>query len=49
MTAGVTGWPRYASAAAFSFCRIIAEISGGVYVLPPTSTWTQPFLPATTL
>ena len=46
MTACVTGWPRYASAATFSFCRIIAEISGGVYVLPPASTCTSSFLPA---
>ena len=30
MTALVTGCPRYSSAACFSFCRIIAEISGGV-------------------
>ena len=30
MTASVTGWPRCSSAACFSFCRIIAEISGGV-------------------
>ena len=34
MTALVTGWPRYSSAACFSFCRIIAEISGGEYSLP---------------
>ena len=30
----MTGWPRYSSAACFSFCRIIAEISGGEYSLP---------------
>ena len=35
MTASVTGSPRYASASAFSFCRIIALISGGAYSLPP--------------
>src|SRR6059036_1070126 len=29
MTALLTDWPRYSSAACFSFCRIIAEISGG--------------------
>ena len=34
MTALLTGWPRYSSAACFSFCRIIAEISGGEYSLP---------------
>jgi hypothetical protein len=30
MTASVTFSPRYASASVFSFCRIIALISGGV-------------------
>ena len=45
MTALVTGWPRYSSAACFSFCRIIAEISGGGYSLPPAFTRTSP-LPA---
>jgi hypothetical protein len=29
MTASLTGSPRYASASDFSFCRIIALISGG--------------------
>jgi hypothetical protein len=29
MTASLTGSPRYASASAFSFWRIIALISGG--------------------
>ena len=38
MTASVTFSPRYASASALSFCRIIALISGGVYVLSPTLT-----------
>ncbi len=47
MTALVTGWPRYSSAACFSFCRIIAEISGGGYSLPPAFTRTSP-LPART-
>ena len=48
MTALVTGWPRYSSAACFSFCRIIAEISGGGYSLPPAFTRTSPLLaPAT--
>ncbi len=31
MTAFLTGWPRYASASAFSFCRIIALTSCGAY------------------
>jgi hypothetical protein len=31
MTALVTGWPRYSSAACLSFWRIIAEICGGAY------------------
>ena len=34
-TASVTGSPRYASASAWSFWRIIAEISGGAYSVPP--------------
>ena len=38
MTAWVIVSPRYASASAFSFCRIIAEISWGVYPLPSMST-----------
>ena len=33
-TASVTGSPRYASASALSFWRIIAEISGGAYSVP---------------
>ena len=43
MTAWVTLSPSFASASARSFCRIIAEISGGEYVLPPMTTWTSPF------
>ena len=35
MTACVTVSPRYASASCFIFCRIMAEISGGLYSLPP--------------
>ncbi len=35
MTAESTVSPRYASASALSFCRIIAAISGGEYCLPP--------------
>ncbi len=34
--------PRYSSASRLSFCRIIAEISGGEYVLPPMSTEASP-------
>src|SRR5919197_4614042 len=49
MTALSTGSPRYASASALSFCRIIAEISGGEYCLPPASTRASPPGPATTL
>src|SRR3954451_17106460 len=48
MTAESTDSPRYASASAFSFCRIIAEISGGEYCLPPASTRASPPLPETT-
>src|SRR5919201_60848 len=48
MTASVTGSPRYASASAFSFCRIIALISGGAYSLPPAFTRASPFWPFTT-
>src|SRR5712691_10186358 len=48
MTASVTGSPRYASASAFSFCRIIALISGGAYSLPAALTRTSPFGPCTT-
>ena len=43
MTALVTGWPRYSSAACLSFCRIIAEISGGEYSLPAAAIRTSPF------
>src|SRR3954470_23496630 len=49
MTALSTVSPRYASASAFSFCRIIALISGGLYCLPPASTRASPFGPLTTL
>ena len=48
MTALVTGWPRYSSAACFSFCRIIAEISGGGYSLPAASMRASPLLARTT-
>ena len=48
ITAESTGSPSFASASAFSFCRIIAEISGGEYCLPPASTRTSPFGPAET-
>ena len=47
--ASLTFSPRYSSASRLSFCRIIAEISGGEYCLPRTSTRTSPFGPATTL
>src|SRR5450755_2305793 len=49
MTALSTVSPRYASASAFSFCRIIALISGGEYCLPPASTRASPPGPETTL
>ena len=49
MTALSTLSPRYASASAFSFCRIIAEISGGEYSLPPASTRASPPEPETTV
>ena len=49
ITASVTDSPRYASASAFSFCRIIALISGGAYSLPSTSTRTSSFGPLSTL
>src|ERR671933_1949497 len=49
MTAESTLSPRYASASALSFWRIIAEISGGEYCLPPASTRASPPGPATTL
>ena len=48
MTASVTGWPRYDSASAFSFWRIIALISSGAYSLPSTSTRASPFSPFAT-
>src|SRR5436190_4779646 len=44
MTALVTEAPRYSSAACFSFCRIIAGISGGAYSL--SSAFTRTSLPA---
>jgi hypothetical protein len=37
MTASATVSPRYASASDFSFCRMRAEISCGVYCLPSMS------------
>ena len=49
MTAESTVSPRYASASALSFCRIIAEISGGEYCLPPASMRASPPAPETTL
>src|SRR5215210_4529373 len=49
MTAPSTVSPRYASASALSFWRIIAEISGGECCLLPASTRASPPLPATTL
>src|SRR5262249_11945611 len=49
MTASLTLSPRYASASAFSFCRIIALISGGAHCLPPASMRTSSFGPFTTL
>src|ERR671914_33227 len=48
MTAASTVSPRYASASALSFCRIIAEISGGEYSLPPAFTRASPPAPAMT-
>src|SRR5205085_3854228 len=42
MTASSTDSPRYASASAFSFCRIIALISGGTYSLSSALTRTSP-------
>ena len=48
MTALSTGCPRYSSAACFSFCRIIAEISGGEYSLPCALTRASPLLARTT-
>src|SRR5207253_3397419 len=43
MTAWVIFSPSLASASALSFCRIIAEISGGLYSLPFSTTRTSPF------
>src|SRR5436190_8301677 len=48
ITALSTVSPRYASASAFSFWRIIALISGGAYSLPPAFTRASPFGPETT-
>ena len=48
ITASETGSPRYASASAFSFWRIIALISGGAYCLPSAVTRTSPFGPLST-
>ena len=48
ITASVTGWPRYASASAFSFCRIIALISGGANSLPSALTRASPLSPFVT-
>src|SRR5438132_1616649 len=42
MTACVTLSPSFASASERSFCRIIAEISGGLYSLPAITTRTSP-------
>src|SRR3990170_1985870 len=42
MTASVTFSPRYASASDFSFCRIMALISGGLKCLPFASSTTIP-------
>jgi hypothetical protein len=49
ITALSTVSPRYASASAFSFWRIIAEISGGEYSLPSISTRASPLAPEITL
>src|SRR5215213_3175122 len=49
MTALSTVSPRYASASAFSFWRIIALISGGEYCLSSMSTRASPLGPLTTL
>src|SRR6185436_19174391 len=49
MTAWVTFSPRYASAASFSFLRIMAETSGGEYCLPRTSMRASPLVALTTL
>jgi hypothetical protein len=42
ITASVTFSPRKSSAACFSFCSTIAEISGGEYCLPRISTHASP-------
>ena len=42
MTASVTSSPRYSSASLFSFCRVIAEISGGEYSLSSTAILMSP-------
>jgi hypothetical protein len=47
-TASVTFSPRYDSAVSFIFCKIIAEISGGVYVRSPTWMTASPFFPSFT-
>src|SRR5215203_4357056 len=47
-TASVTDSPRYASASALSFWRIIALISGGAYSLPAALTRASPFCPLAT-
>src|SRR5260370_674484 len=43
----ITAWvifsPSLASASTLSFCRIMAEISGGLYSRPPITTRTSPF------
>src|SRR6267143_414500 len=49
MTAWVTFSPRWASAASLSLRRIMAEISGGEYCLPRTSTRASPLLALMTL
>src|SRR5271154_6350214 len=49
ITAPSTDSPKYASASVFSFCRIIAEISGGEGCSPPASTRASPLGPETTL
>ena len=49
MTASVTVSPKYASASCFSFCRIIAETSGGPYSLSPILTHASPLAAFVTL
>ena len=48
ITASPTDCPRYSSAACFSFCRTIAEISGGDSSLSPAWTRASPFDARTT-